>query len=162
VIAPFAATWARPLLVVHALVAAVLVASATHQFVFCRGYLRGRFARADRERALAVVAAIAYAVNFLLGLVLYPSYKVMVRVEYLDRPEVGLAWVARLFDIKEMWMLAGVAVAGGLVYLSRRSHPREEPRGTPLYLTLSAILCVSVWAAALMGLVVASYRTASG
>jgi hypothetical protein len=149
-------------LVVHALVAAILVASATHQLVFCRGYLRGRFAHAARERALTIVAAVAYAINFLLGLVLYPSYKVLVRIEYLDRPEVGLAWVARLFDIKEMWMLAGVATAGGLVYLSRRSHPREEPRGAPLYLALSTILCVSVWAAALMGLVVASYRTAFG
>ncbi|HJZ86529.1 MAG TPA: hypothetical protein VKN99_15215 [Polyangia bacterium] len=154
----FAQEWARPLLVVHALSAAVLVASATHHLIWCRGYLRGRFGRVAQERLFAAVAALAYAVTFSLGLLLYPTYKLHVRAEYLDRADVGLSWVARLFDVKEMWMLVGVAIAGGLFYLSRRAHPRDQPRVAPLYLGLSVLLCLSVWGAALMGLTVVSYR----
>jgi hypothetical protein len=130
----------------------VLVAAATHHLIWC---LRRRF---PQDRLFAAVAAAAYAVTFALGLVMYPSYKVHVRGEYFDRPTVGLAWVSRLFDIKEMWMLVGVAIAGALVYLSRRAHPMDEPRAAPLYYGLSVLLFVSVWGAALMGLLVASYR----
>jgi hypothetical protein len=136
----------RALLVVHAVTASVLVASATHHLIWC---LRRR-----GTRLFAVVAATAYAATFLLGLVMYPSYKMHVRAEYFDRAGSGLAWVARLFDIKEMWMLVGVAIAGAVLLLSRQT----EPRARPLYIGLSTLLFVSVWGAALMGLVVASYK----
>lgn len=136
----------------HAVSAAVLVASATHHLIWC---LRRRF---TLDRLFATTAAIAYASTFVLGLVMYPTYKVRVRVEYFDQAAVGLGWVSRLFDIKEMWMLVGVAIAGALVYLSRRAHPRDDARTTPLYLGLSALLFVSVWGATVMGLVVASFK----
>jgi len=102
----------------------------------------------------ALVAASAYAATFLLGLIMYPAYKLHVRAEYFDLAGSGLAWVARLFDIKEMWMLVGVAIAGAVVLLSRQTDSRTRP----LYVGLSALLFVSVWGAALMGLVVASYK----
>jgi hypothetical protein len=121
--------------------------------------LRGRFARVAQERLFAAVAACAYAVTFGLGLILYPTYKVRVRTGYFDRPEVGLQTVARLFDIKEMSMLVGVALAGALFALSRRAHPQGEPRVAPLYVGLSALVCASVWAAAVIGLYVVSYRS---
>jgi hypothetical protein len=157
-VAPFAQVVARPLLVLHALAAGVLVAASTHHLLWCRGYLLGRFARVRQERLFALVVAAAYGLAFLLGLVLYPTYKVRVRAGYLDRPEVALSWVARLFDIKEMWMLVGVAMAGGLLFLSRRAHPSQDRRVAPLYCLLSALLCASAWGALLLGLVVVSYR----
>jgi hypothetical protein len=136
----------RALLVIHAVSASVLVASATHHLIWC---LRRR-----GTRLFAVVAASAYAATFLVGLVMYPGYKLHVRAEYFDRGGSGLAWVARLFDIKEMWMLVGVALAGALVLLSRE----RDSRTRPLYVGLAALLFVSVWGAALMGLVVTSYK----
>jgi hypothetical protein len=145
-------------LVLHAISAAVLVASATHHLLWCRGYLRGRFVRVAQERLFAAVAASAYAITFGIGLVVYPTYKLRVRANYFDQPGSGLAWVARLFDIKEMWMLAGVVLAFALVYLSRRAHPSQDQRIAPLYLGLSALLCVSVWGAALIGFFVVSHR----
>jgi hypothetical protein len=154
----FLEPWVRPLLVLHAVSAAVLVGGATHHVLWCRSYLQGRFVRVAQERLFAKVLAVAYATTFTLGLVLYPTYKVRVRAEYFDRPEVGLTFVSRLFDIKEMWMLLGVAVAAALAYLSRRAHPKDHPEGARIYVGLSAFLCVSVWTAALMGLVVVSYR----
>src|SRR2546427_236311 len=105
----------------------VLVASATHHLIWC---LRRRF---PQDRLFAAVAAVAYATTFALGLVMYPHYKVHVRSEYFDQPAVGLAWVSRVFDIKEMWMLVGVGIAGALVYLSRRAHPKDDARMAPLY-----------------------------
>ena len=136
----------RALLVIHAVSASVLVAAATHHLIWClRRRETGMFAK---------VSALAYAATFLLGLFMYPGYKLHVRAEYFDRAGVGLAWVARLFDIKEMWMLIGVALAGGLVLLSRET----DGRARPLYVGVSALLFVSVWGAALMGLVVASYK----
>ena len=142
----------RILLVFHAVSAAVLVAAATHHLIWC---VRRRF---TLDRLFAATAAVAYASTFVLGLVMYPNYKVRVRVEYFDQPAVGLMWVSRLFDIKEMWMLVGVAMAGALVLLSRRAHPSDDGRTTTLYVGLSALLFVSVWGAAVMGLVVASYK----
>jgi hypothetical protein len=146
------ARWVRILLVLHAVSAAVLVAAATHHLIWC---VRRRF---PQDRLFAAVAAIAYASTFGLGLVMYPRYKLHVRAEYFDQPAIGLSWVSRLFDIKEMWMLVGVAIAGALVYLSRRAHPQDDARTGPLYFGLSALLFISVWGAALMGLVVASYK----
>src|SRR5262245_27735757 len=78
----------RALLVLHAICASVLVAASTHHLIWC---LRRRF---PQDRLFAAVAALAYAATFSLGLVMYPRYKVRVRVEYFDQPGVGLAWVA--------------------------------------------------------------------
>jgi hypothetical protein len=154
----FAQVWARPLLVLHAVSAALLVAASTHHLVWASAYLRGRFVRVRAERLMAGIAAAAYTSTFMLGLILYPNYKLHVRAEYFDQPESGLGAVAHLFDMKEMWVLVGVGVAGGLFALSRLCHPRQEPRATSLYVGLSVLQCVSVWGALLAGLYVASFR----
>src|SRR5262249_28362616 len=156
---PFAHSLARPLLIVHLMAATVLVASATHQLIWCRGYLRHRFERARRERWFATVATVACGITFVLGLILYPTYRVRVRAGYFDRADVGLGWVAQWFDVKEMIMLVALAAAAGLAVLARGgSHPSAEPRATPLYVGLSTLLCAASWSAALIGLYVVSYR----
>src|SRR6185369_5184444 len=76
----------RPLLVVHAIAAAVLVASTTHHVIWCRGYLRQNYERHAGEKRFALIAATAFAITFLLGNLLYPTYKVRVRAEYFDNP----------------------------------------------------------------------------
>jgi hypothetical protein len=181
--------WARPLLVVHAIAAAVLVGASTHHLVWCRGYLRKRFPAATvrAEQRFARIAAIAYVVTFLVGNLLYPTYKVRVRAEYLDAPSVvaaevarrdaqriavtarpapapseaaprGLQWVARLFDVKEHWVALGTAAALALLALSRWSHPRQQPGALVVYLGLSLFVCATAWTGAVVGLVTASYR----
>lgn len=82
----FLEEWARPLLLVHGVAAAVLVGASTHHLIWCRHYLRGRFQRARQERRFALVSACAFVVTFVLGNLLYPTYKVRVRAEYLDEP----------------------------------------------------------------------------
>lgn len=176
---------ARPLLVVHIVAAAVLVGSTTHHLLWCRHYLRGSFSRAKAERRFATIVACAFVTTFVVGNLLYPTYKVRVRAEYFDNPGavadevklrdaqhklVGVASpptptvvpslspIARLFDVKEHWVALGCAAAVALWILSRRAHPKDEPRTLWLYVGLSAFCCGSAWLGAIVGVVVASYR----
>ena len=181
---------ARPLLVVHAISAAVLVAAATHHLVWCRGYFGGTFSRYKGERRFALITASAFTTTFVLGNLLYPTYKVRVRAEYFDNPvaiadelklrdaqhhavgvapeerphraSAGLAPIARLFDIKEHWVALGWAASVLLLLLSRRAHPKEHSRVLPLYLGLVMLVCATAWWGAIVGLTVASFRSVGG
>lgn len=152
--------WVRGLLVLHALAAAALVGAATHQLLWCRGYLHGHYDASERERGMARLSAALYLFTFLLGAVLYPTYKVRVRAVWFDAPlpAVDLGWVGRLFDIKEHWAALGAAAALGLVWLGRFAHPARWPASARLYVGLSLVVCTTTWAGAIIGLVVASYR----
>src|SRR5579872_4490896 len=83
----FLESLARPLLLVHAVSAAVLVGVTTHHLLWARHYARKNFGRIRQERLFALVAAVAFVFTFLLGNVLYPTYKVRVRAEYFDNPQ---------------------------------------------------------------------------
>lgn len=181
---------ARLLAVVHAVTAGVLLGAATHHLLTCRGYLRGAFPRIALERRYARVSAVAFAVTFLLGAALYPTYKVRVRAGFLDAPEAvfaaaeqraaearilgapppprpraaarDLSWVARLFDVKEHAVALGLGAALVLLALGRLAHPSEDPRLAPLYVGLSLFVCSAAWLGALAGLLTASYRGVGG
>jgi hypothetical protein len=75
---------ARWLLVLHTVIAAALVASSTHLVVWMRGYLRGSFKRQQGVRKLSVISASLFGVTLLIGNLIYPVYKVRVRLEYLE------------------------------------------------------------------------------
>jgi hypothetical protein len=163
--------WVRGLMVMHAIGGATLVGAATHQLLWCRGYLRGHFAAYERERRMARWSALLYVLNFLLGAALYPTYKVRVRVAWFDTPlravaetgaSVDLSWLGRLFDIKEHWGALGVAAALVLVWLGCFAHPARSPATTRLYVGLSFVACATTWVGAIIGLVVASYRAVGG
>jgi len=176
---------ARPLLVCHAIAAAVLVGASTHHLLWCRHYLFGRYGRIQAEKRFATITACAFVTTFVLGNLLYPTYKVRVRAEYFDNPAaiaeevklreeqhrlVGIAAtapspvvpaltsIARIFDIKEHWVALGCAASLALWILSRRAHPREQRGVLPLYLGLAAVQCGTAWFGAVVGLVTASFR----
>jgi hypothetical protein len=175
---------ARPLLVCHGIAAAVLVGATTHQLLWCRHYLYQRYGQVKAERRFATIAACAYLTTFVLGNLLYPTYKVRVRAEYFDNPPaiadelklrasarheappmtppLGLTPIARTFDIKEHWVALGCAASLALWLLSRKAHPREHRRVLPLYLGLAAIACGTAWLGAIVGVVTASYRSVGG
>ncbi len=178
---------ARALLLLHGLVAAVLVGASTHQLLWCRHYLRGRFDRARAERRFAAVASAAFVATFFLGNLLYPTYKVRVRAEYFDAPSAvvaegalrdseaahhhaplpraeaaDLSWVGRLFDVKEHWVALGCAASLALLLLSRRAHPEGDRRLLALYLGLSFVVAGTAWTGAVIGLVTASFRAVGG
>jgi hypothetical protein len=179
----FLERWARPLLIVHAIAAAVLVATTTHHIVWLRGYFRRQFNRYQGERRFALIACVAFCTTFLVGNLLYPTYKVRVRAEFFDNPAAiaeeirlrqvqekltspapvvglpSLSPIARLFDIKEHWVALGCAASLLLLLLSRLAHPREKPETLLLYLGLSLFVCGTAWWGAIVGLLTASFRS---
>ncbi len=185
----FLESLARPLLLTHAVAAAVLVGATTHHLLWCRHYLYGRYGQAKAERRFALICAVAFVATFAVGNLLYPTYKVRVRAEYFDNPPaiadevklraaqhqvvgvaptppppvvMSLSRIGRLFDIKEHWVALGCAASLALLVLSRKLHPKDEPRVMPLYLGLSAVQCGCAWFGAVVGLVTASYRSVGG
>jgi heme A synthase len=85
----FLETLARPLLVLHAVLGATTVALATHLVVWTWKALRGS-ARTAGLRWFGVVLAVVFATQFAVGNLLYPTYKVRVRAEYLDAPRIQI------------------------------------------------------------------------
>ncbi len=183
----FAEPFVRPLLVLHTICAAVLVGAATHQVVWMRGYLRRDFRRAPGERRFALIATTAFVCTFVLGTILYPTYKVRVRAEYFDAPAavasevelrraatvtglvpsqndnaLTLVAVARRFDIKEHWVALGCAASLALLFLSRRSHPKDNPAALPLYVGLALFVAFSAWLGAIVGILTAAHRAVGG
>src|SRR5262245_11193869 len=101
-----------------------------------RGYLRGDFRRHNGVRRLTLYSALLFGGAFVAGNLMYPTYRVRVRAEYLDdggavirdraartaargEPPAAAdadrdahlpqttAKVARWFDVKEHWLALG-------------------------------------------------------
>jgi hypothetical protein len=180
----FLESFARPLLVLHAVLGAATVAVSTHLCVWIRAYPRGEFGRHGAARWFATAALILYALQFLLGNGLYPTYKVRVRSQYFDDPAAvlsdaqerqaaarggapvavhNLSWLGRLFDVKEHWAALGLALASGVCALAWAWDPRRDgPSATLLFVGLSVGVALCAWVGALVGLYVASYRAVGG
>jgi hypothetical protein len=185
----FLESLARPLLICHAIAAAVLVGATTHHLLWCRHYLWGRYGQVKAERRFATICALTFVATFIAGNMLYPTYKVRVRAEYFDNspaiaeevkarvaqhaivgvaptPETSvvasLSPIARMFDIKEHWVALGCAASVALWILSRKLHPKDDRRVLPLYVGLSMVQCGTAWFGAVVGLVTASYRSVGG
>ena len=76
---------ARLLLVLHTVLAVAAVAAATHLVLWLRRNLkrRGNFASTQRFATYALALHLA---AFVLGNVMYPTYKMRVRLAYLENP----------------------------------------------------------------------------
>jgi len=79
----FAEGYARALLVFHVLIALALVAVSTHLCIWLRGYPRGKYTRLRAVRRFGMISASLFVLTFLIGNIIYPVYKVRVRMEYL-------------------------------------------------------------------------------
>jgi hypothetical protein len=96
----FAEGWARPLLIAHAVVGAATIAVTTHLVVWARRFPRGDYRRLSGVRWLAVVGLGLYLVQFGLGNLLYPVYKVRVRAEHFDLPSSVRGEAQARFDAR--------------------------------------------------------------
>lgn len=156
------------------------MAVATHLCVWIRAYPRGEFGRHPAARWFATTALVLYSSQFLLGNVLYPTYKVRVRSEYFDHQAAvredamkrqmaegqgetvtvpHLGWLGRLFDVKEHWVALGMALACAVCALAWAWDPRRDgPGAATLFVGMSVGLALCAWIGALVGLYVASYR----
>jgi hypothetical protein len=145
----------RLLLVLHAGGSIVLIGAATHHALQMRHYLRGRFGREKLEKLYAKVISVAYLFTFVLGGMLYPSYRVHVRGYYLDR---AAPVFSGLFDVKETYASLALIVALALGALAFTLRPAESPALVRVYAVMSFIVCAVVWFNVIAGILVVSAR----
>jgi len=80
---------AAPLLqIAHAILAVASVGAATHLALWLRGHRVGRPRRHAATRRFAALSAGLCLATFVVGLVIYPTYRTRVRAEYLDEPAI--------------------------------------------------------------------------
>ena len=77
---------ARWLLVAHAVLAVALVGAATHWLLWLVKLRRGQPGRMRSVRRFGVIAMTLYVATMAVGLVVYPTYKARVKLEFLTRP----------------------------------------------------------------------------
>lgn len=112
------------LLILHGLIAVAVLGALTHQTValFAGGRrgarsFAGRYASVSGATFTGAVAAL-FAVDVLLGAVIYPVYRIDVRIPL---EEMGLAWVAGTFELKEHF--AGLGLGLLPAYLAAWREP---------------------------------------
>jgi len=153
----FAEPIVRPLLVLHALVAVALLGSVGHLGYESLWYLLGRARNVWLGTVHARVGFVLYSLNFALGLIVYPVFRVRVRHDYFD---AKLPWATNLFDTKEMFAAFGLAAFAALFALSFAVRPREPedaamlPAFAGLGLLVSAVSIFS----GVVGIVLVTYR----
>lgn len=145
----------RLLLVLHAGGSIVLIGASTHHALQMRHYLAGRFGREKLEKTYAKVTSLAYLFTYVIGALLYPSYRVHVRGLWLDRHALGYA---ELFDLKEVYASLTLTVAVALGAMALTLRPSEERALTRVYAVMSFIVCAVVWFNVIAGLLVTSVR----
>ena len=152
----FLQAWGKPLLILHALTAILLLGSMTHHVLIAVPYLWGNFKKVRLEKIYVKVGFVAYALTFGLGALIYPNYRYHVRHLHFDRE---LPWASNLFDIKEHWAGIGLALFIALLLISRVIEPKSDRMMLGVYVFLSAALALIVWFSLVSGLLLTSYRS---
>jgi len=143
------------LLILHGLAAVILLGAITHQAVatVVDGRIgRGFFARYTGTRASGFTRAVivTYIVTLMLGALLYPTYRLDVRVAF---EEMSLGWAIGLFELKEHWGALGLALLPSYSCYWNNNTP-TKPARTIATLTLAAV----VWFNFIVGHLLNNYR----
>lgn len=145
------------LLIVHALVGVGLLGALTHQTVSSlrrRSVHHGSFV--DRysgvnQQAFTTAVAVLYVAGVFLGAVIYPSYRLEVRIPF---EEMSLGWAVGLFEMKEHF--AGIGLGLLPLYISLWREDSDSSRQNRVAITL--ILAFIVWWAFIVGHVLNNIR----
>ncbi|MBS2024449.1 MAG: hypothetical protein JST92_18775 [Deltaproteobacteria bacterium] len=142
------------MLVVHAVLGFTSVGASTHHAVYSVLIARGQ-KRFAQLRRFSLIAPAAVITQVLLGMALYPTYRVRVRAADFD---LHAPVLTQLFDLKEHLAALSVPLLLGAVLLGRTlTQDPPPPPATPKVLaTLSVTAAAFIWTTALIG----SYITA--
>ncbi len=128
---------AKALQFLHNLAGIVCVAVCVHLLV--------RLWRSRKDQRIGTHArnlAIAYVVTFALGALIYPTFRVRTRAEFLD---ATLPWATALFEIKEHSATLALLPAIAIFFLSRELGKQARPSRAVLVLCsglVGVVLCV--------------------
>lgn len=152
----FAEALARPLLVVHAVLAAATAGAVTHDLVFLRLALRrgGRFVQV--HRLFTHLSLLLAGATMLVGSVVYPTYRIRVRAEVLEEAHPAVPFV---FDLKENLGTLVLAVLLAYVFLLRRQGLVEDRWLRATYGLFSWTAFLLVWFNLVCGLAVVMVRS---
>ena len=141
---------ARPLLLAHAVFGFTAVFASTHHAAHAVLAALGR--QQQRElRRFGWITPAAVVVQMMLGLAIYPVYRVRVRAADFDRNAPA---ILQLFDFKEHLAALALALAVGAA-LAGRLHDRDDPGAQRWSLAAVSLTgAVLLWACALIGLYV--------
>ncbi|MFT3837881.1 MAG: hypothetical protein QM723_12895 [Myxococcaceae bacterium] len=147
---PFLHAWARPLVLLHGLVAMALLGATTHHALVLVKCLRGVDAL-RAARTYAGLTAASYVATLTLGALAYPNYRYWVRGLVLDRYS---HWASNLFDMKENIASLGLPMALGALALSRVLRREEDPALLLGYAVLGFGACFATWFNVIAGMLV--------
>lgn len=144
------------LLIFHGLAGVVLLGAISHQASSCllqnanpQGNILRRYASVNSSAFINTVI-ISYLITFVLGSILYPAYRLEVRIAF---EEMQLGWAIGLFEIKEHWGALGLAA------LPLYSGVWRSPEGYRLARTgITLSLAVIVWFNFIAGHLLNNYR----
>lgn len=144
------------LIVCHAIAGGVLAGSAIHNAVLAVGSLRGRPVANRLRKLYPQVILVAWLVVMALGLLVYPSFRLDVRADFLD---ASAPWAVWLFEVKEHGVALGLLLLVYLIPVSRDLKSRcETAVDRRFYDVASIALAVVVSWATVVGLIVSSLR----
>jgi len=148
----------KPLLFLHLVTAVIAMASAIHLCVRFTMALRGRKGLFRIKKMHAQILAISYSISFILGAIIYPTFRVRVRYEYFDKE---LPWATMLFEIKEHYAaIALLPVLALYVISSRLDFTRHEDRHyVPLCFCLLVVILIALFYNAVAGWYLGTLRS---
>ncbi len=137
----------------HFIAAIVSLAACVHILV-----RQVRLGRDKRVQLHARTLLVAYLTTFVLGSLLYPTFRVRVRAEFLDRV---YPWATGLFEIKEHAATLTLIPVVGIFLLSRSldSDTDRDARYTSLFRGLVTIVLTVLLFNASVGWYLGSLRS---
>jgi len=144
----FLEDFSKFLLFLHLVAAVVLMGCLAHNLLIVVGYWRGKFRKKNVEKRHVKMAFWAYLVTFLIGALVYPTFRVRVRAEYFDE---SVPWATGLFEVREHWSAIGLALFIAFYFLRGKFDPETEREKLFLYTALCYILNLIVWYCATVG-----------
>ena len=146
------------LLIIHGLVAVALLGAITHQVVSLtwgggarHGSFIGRY-RNVNQHSFTRAIVVLYLVGVTLGAIIYPYYRLNVRIPF---EQMNLAWAVGVFELKEHFAGIGLGVLPLYAY-SWRAEFAESHHGNRI--ALSWLLAFVVWWDFLIGHVLNNIR----
>ncbi|HMI94970.1 MAG TPA: hypothetical protein VK479_00560 [Micropepsaceae bacterium] len=131
------------LLIIHGVIAVFLIGAITHHFLsvfWPRRPGQSDFvarARGVNSKGYVQTIIILYVVTFVLGSILYPTYRVFVRPPLQD---LMLTYAIGLFEIKENFAAIGLALLPAYWYFWSKA-----PEYTTTRKALTAIYFFTIW-----------------
>jgi hypothetical protein len=146
------------LLIIHALLAVTLVGAITHQAISVwlparktAGSFVGRL-RAVTPASYVNAVVVLYLVTASLGAIIYPSYRLTIRV-ILE--QLGLNTANGVFELKEHFVAVGLGILPAYWYFWRQPMAGDQLRTRAV---LTAVLAFIVWWSFVVGHILNNIR----